>query len=312
MAADTGKLQWVHTDSSKALHDVAAQAFTAAHAQTWTADKEGSRLWRAWLCSMLAVVANLGDTPLEKIPGEGPASYRVTVTPSSRLDARDWQNALVTGLLGVIAQQRFGPQQLALPAGQTYQIATVDGDPPVFKFAGLDQPSSPSSAPSGVDPSLLMQGLSILSTAGLDTGQIGIWEGFVVIACVGLLAGAVAWIESQQNEVEAIGIAQAGKTTQAMGAMTDAAELIERHQKLEAEKGASIPYSAAEMDLLQTLRATISTTTGWQPPPMASVPNVRQFSEDVGTGAGFGTFAVLALVGAALFLKESRRGAVAA
>lgn len=287
-----GRIVWTHKDTSGDLHSVLAQANHAAKG-AWPAGEEGNRLFRAWLADIIGTIANLGPTPVELLPAEGGGAiggsanaYRIEPRPSARLDAKDWQETFVTGLLGIIAGDRFDRAQLVIPEGQTFNVFTTDGDPPRYGFG------SPS-----------------LGTAGLDAGALPLLAGAVIVICVAALGATVAWISSQANEVEAIKITQENKTTQAINAMTSAAEVIERHQRQERERGASIPYSDAEMQLLTTLRGTISTTTGWTPPPLVSVPNVRRITESAAEpfGLSLGWIALLAL-GAYIWTRRGRGG----
>lgn len=289
-----GRVAWSHKETSGELQSVVLQANHAATGQAWPAGPEGNRLFRAWLVDKIGTIANLGPTPVELLPAEGARAmpgagnvnaFRIEPRPSDRQDNRAWQETLVTGLLGIIANGRFTLAQLQIPEGQTFNVQTTDGEPPT---SGYGSPS--------------------LGTAGvLDTQAFPLLAGAVIVVCVAALGAAVAWIASQSNEVEALKITQENKTTQAINAMTSAAEVVERHQTQEREKGASIPYSQAELDLLSTLRGTIASTTGWTPPPLASVPDVRQVTQSAAApfGLPLGWIALLAL-GAYVMTRRGR------
>jgi hypothetical protein len=281
--ASPGRLLWAHEDT-RSLRDVAALAHEAAKAGNWpTNPEEGNRLFRAWMVSMLSTMANLGPKPTSVIlegnhdydllaaelkPG---SRYAVDVRPSSRVDNFAWQEALATGLCAIVGAKLATPadpkgiqalRRLLIPDGQTVRLRTEDGAPP--------QVMGP--APKVID-------------AGL-----GIVAGVVIVACVSAVAAAVAWVSSQIAEVTSVGLQQHGKTEQAVSAMTQAAEIIEDHQALEAKEGRDIPYDAEQLRLLETLRESIKTSTGWTAPDLKSVPDLKSATDKLATGAGFGQF----------------------
>jgi hypothetical protein len=262
---------------------VAARAYEAAKSGAWPADPaEGNRLFRAWLISMLATMANLGPRPTviilegnhdyDAIGAElGPGTrYAIDVRPSSRPDNFAWQEALATGLCGIVAAQLATPadpkgigalRRMLIPDGQTVRIRTEDGAPPV-----------------------------VLGNAKPSDAGLGIVAGIVIVACVSAVAAAAAWVSSQIAEVTSVGLQQHGKTQQATAAMTKAAEIVEEHQAQEQKEGRELQYDAEQLRLLETLRETIKGTTGWTAPDLKSVPDIKGASDKIGTGLGFGQF----------------------
>ena len=301
-------LQWIHSDT-RPLHDVAVEAFAAAHAETWPTGPEGNRLFRAWLVSILGTMANLGPTPVTLAPSssEGKTAHLVTVAKSTRPENLDWQNSIATGVIGLIARRQFTSSQISLPEDQIFRVTTIDGSPATFGF--VDQVRAPTSvASSSSSTDALLGLLGTLAAAGDDdTGQgIGILEGIVIVAVVGIVAGASAWINAQDDEVKALELQSKGKQTQAADALTRASELVEKHQQRERDAGKDIPYDAGELSQLQSLRDVVKDTTNWTPPAMTSIPNVKAFSENVGAGLSIGTLILLGLLGYGLMQREAR------
>lgn len=282
-----GRLLWAHHDTSGNLHDVAVRAFAVAKSQDWPADvDEGNRLFRAWLLTQLATMANLGPRPVglvlegdhryDVISSElGPGGrYEIDVRPSERADNLEMQVAIATGLAGIVASMNAtvaDPKGIAflrsrlIPDGQLVRIKTDDGGPAVI--------------------------LPQVGGAGLaQTGQIGVVEGVVIVAVVGIIAATVGWISSQIAEVTSVGLQQHGKTTQAVAAMTDATEMLEKHQADEQAAGHDMSYDAEQIELLKTLRETIKGTTGWTAPDLKSVPDVKGAVDKIGTGISIGQF----------------------
>lgn len=294
------KLAWMHKDSSGDLHALAVQAY--AHAKTgeaWPDTDEGNRLFRAWLASIIGTIANLGPSPIRATsPSEASplAAYVLEPKPSSRDVAFDWQQALAYGVgaLAWAGQGKTGGNPLELELAAPMGLATVDGGPPLKLDLG----------------STNLPGIGIVGTAGLsDTGilpAIPIVTGIVIVVVVGILAGATGWVASQISEVSSVGLQQKGKTTAAVQAMTSASEIVEAHQDREAKEQREIAYSQEELKLLQTLRETIATASGWQAPALRSVPDVRSATQNIGTGLSFGSAIFLALAGWAVVKYASK------
>jgi hypothetical protein len=189
----------------------------------------------------------------------------------------DFQAHLATCLGAVASRGKRTKEQVLVPSGRTARIVTTDGE-----------------APRIVSPA-----------ESAEAGAIGIVAGVVIVACTGILAGALGWITSQAAEVLAIDATAQSKTTAAIGAMTTAANVVELHLAREEAQGQSIPWTAEEQELLATLRQSIRDTAGWDPPPMRSVPNVAGASTSIGAGIGIGTALAIALA-AWLFLRKEK------
>jgi hypothetical protein len=266
---------------------MATGAYAVARTQSWPADvDQGNRLFRAWLVSQMATMANLGPRPVtilqegdhryDVIASElGPgARYEVDVKPSQRADNLEWQTAIATGLCGVVASMNATERDpkgilflrsLMPKPGQTVRISTVDG------------------GPAHLMPTVGGEGLS-------DAGQIGVVEGIVIVAVVAAVGATIGWITSQVAEVVSVGLQQHGKTSQAVAAMTEASEMIEKHQAKETAEGRDLNYDAEQIQLLQTLRETIKGTTGWTAPDLKSVPDIKGATGSIGVGLGMGQF----------------------
>lgn len=314
-----GSLSWVHYDSSGDLHAAALAANAIARTgSAWPSGPEGDRLFRAWLAGVLGTIANLGPTrthPLSiaDLPGGEGASipvggaYVVKPSPSSVPVELDWQQQLVYALasLAWVGMGKQGGKPTDLELATDVKVLTKDGEPPT---------SSPASSPAKLPPVFNVPGLGDVPilTAGVDTGiipAIPIVTGLVIVACVAIVAGAVAWITSQVSEVTAVGLQQQGKTTLAVKAITTSAELIDAHQEREAKAGASLAWDPQELELLRTLRETIKQTAGWEAPPLRSVPDVRGASSSIGAGLGLGQVIFWALLGYAALEYTRKRAA---
>ncbi len=286
-----GRLIWAHGDSVD-MHGVAELAFAAAHGRdTWPdTASDGNRLVRAWLASYAAAIAGLGPKPLNIVPEgstlplgmqiDSGAKFAAEILRSNDPKRFEIQNTMSYALaaLAAHAQGDVGPEKILLPDATITRIRTHDGDPPI----------------------------PITTKAVAEnTGQIGIVEGVVIVACVGLVAGAVGWIASQVNEVHALGLQADSKAKVAVEAMSKAAEIVEAHTQAEAQAGKTIEFSAPELDILSTLKSTITTTANWTPPQLQSVPNVASATQKIGSGMGWGTIALFA-AGAALLLWKGR------
>ncbi len=247
-----GRLQWTHYDSSGDLDAVARRGWVVAKARAWKQTPEHQAMFRAWLLSILAQVADLGPSPVRESSGEGAVGMARTfvIEPTLSPDpARsDWQRMLTYGIAALVPGFRTttsggkvswtGP---SIPDGKVVHIVTHDGDPPQV----------------------------------VDTAQIGVVEGFVVVGVALALGAAVAWIASQVAEVTATALATDANKQKLVASMTTSAELVEAHRAAELQAGHDLPYDDQEIALLQSLRESIKAAASWEPPPLRSVPNVR-------------------------------------
>lgn len=266
------------------------EAFAVALSQKWP--DANDRLFRAWLLSMCHTIGSLGPTPTAPMAegdtianglvlGAGP-KFVARVQASTRPIHYDLQNTMAMCLGAIVSRGHVAKAELVIPDGQVVRVRSNEGDPRDFIT------SSPVS----------------FNAAGLDTGQIGIVEGAVIVLCAGILAGAAGWIVSQVNEVRAIEATSQGKTTAAIAAMTTSAQMVETHAAAEQASGQQIEYSAQEKELLSTLQQAIQSTANWQPPKLQSVPDVSGATAKIGTGIGIGTAIALAVVAWVLLRKE--------
>lgn len=280
----------------------------ARSGEAWPATDEGNRLFRAWLASICATIANLGPSPIRSIPpivGEDPrttttpmlykGAYVLEPKPSSRAVLLDFQQQLVYGLAALAwsGQGKTGGDPNALELAGPLGVMTIDG----------------SRVQVGSVPPLTLPGVGFGTTGLSDTGiipAIPIVTGLVIVACVAILAGAVGWIASQASEVTSVGVQQTGKTTAAVQAMTKASDIVEAHQARETDEKREIPYDPEELALLKTLRETIAQTAGWSPPALRSVPDVRGATGNIGKGLAIGEIIFLALGGYALVKYASK------
>lgn len=285
-----GGIHWAHSDSQDLSGWAKRGVELATSGAAWPDGAEGNRLLRAWLCSYLATIANLGPTPvtqlleLQAVPGLPPdlagpgARYLVEPKQSANAANLEIQTLLAVAFAALVGrryatQARFTSEWTPASA---MNVRTVDG------------------------------GSAELVAAVVPTTSFLPILGWIVVSVLGAAAAGVAYlVASQVNETRALEITQQGKTTQAIAAMTTASTMVELHQQRERERGASLPYDAQEQALLGTLRKTITDVAGWQPPDMKTLPNVKAASERIGTGLGLGTLAILG-VGAYVLLRESK------
>jgi hypothetical protein len=289
----------MHRDSSGDLHAAGTEAFRLAKSpDPWPDTPDGVRLFRAWLASIMGTIANLGPSPTRPLlPTESAtlSAYLIEPVASSRPADLDWQQAFAyaLGAIAWSAQGRTGgsPSDLALSA--PLALATLDGEAPMT--LALASVPGLTTTPDDTPPS--------------ETGiipAIPIVTGIVIISCTAIAAAAVGWIVSQVAEVSAVGLAQKGKTTAAVEAMTRASEVVETHKDAEAKAGKPIDYDPEEQKLLEVLRSTITQTSGWQPPPLRSVPDVRGATSSIAKGLSVGEVIFLAAAGYALVKYASK------
>jgi hypothetical protein len=227
-------------------------------------------------------MANLGPRPTSIIV-EGNRAYdliatelepglrfAIDVQPSQRPENFEWQQAIAVGIVGLVGARLATPgdpkgiaavRKLLIPAGDTVRVRTIDGNAPTLMG----------------------------TTKQLETG-IGIVAGVVIVACVAVVASAVAWVSSQLSEVASVGLQQHGKTTQAVAAMTEASEMLEKHQEEEKRQGRDLAYDEEQLKLLQTLREAIKQSSGWTAPDLKSVPDFKSAGDKIATGVAGGQF----------------------
>jgi hypothetical protein len=295
------RFTWTHVDTVTDLHSDGLRANELAKSgEAWPDTPEGNRLFRAWLAGTIATIANLGPNRISQttpVEGGGVPAWIVMPQPSTdNAAAFDFQQqmAYAIGALAWAGQGKTGGDPSSFMLTTDVTIATKDGDPP-----RILSPGAPPPTPSRTFTIPSLGDVPVL-TARLDTGiipAIPIVTGIVIVSCVAILAAAGAWITSQGSEVAAVAVQQKGKTTVAVQAITSAAELVEAHQQREQQEGRSIPYDQGELELLKTLQGTIAQTSGWQAPPLRSVPDVRGASTAIGAGLGAGQLLFWGLLG---------------
>ncbi len=260
----------------------------------WPTGPEGVALFRAWLVSVMATIANLGPRPLTVLeemntpmppPATGPkgSAYFVEPMASTRVDNQDWQRALAAGVIAIAGRKQFLPADFALPDDATISVQTVDGGPAV------------------ASSKLVMRADAAFLPA------IPIATAAVIVLVSGILAGATAWVASNVLDLARIGLAGHEKTQLAVAAMSSATQVLEQHQVRETAAGSPLSYDPEELQTLGTLRQTIRDVTNWQPPDLKGVPDLRDLPTKV--TAGLGTFAVIGLL--VYVLTEKRRARAA-
>ncbi len=286
------RLQWGHRDTSGNLSSVLAQAIAIAKARTWTEDEEGNRLFRAFLLGSIASIANLGPSPARvRIEGDkstpeiidqklgGSVDYVIEPKQASRVDSLDWQNGIAWGLAALINRGQQSPEELLkFHAGELVQVVTIDGKPAELVGTSKD--------------------IGALPVIGL---------GLTIVICTGILAaaGLTGWLGSQVAEVAQSKVVGDEKAKTAAAAIANSVEIVENHRAVEQASGTSTPYDQGELNVLESLRGSISQVSGWQPPPMKSVPNVSGATSSIGAGIGIGTAIALA-IGAWLLTQKGK------
>ena len=226
-----------------------AAAETRAKSGDWKGASNAEM--RAFLLRVLAAAAAVG--------GEAPHQDRsdaktlvVNVRPSPRTDDKAFQDGIMRALAAFILGREKG-DKYAFTGERT--AFTVGNDP------GLAQP------------------VAAAFTWPVAAAVIGV-AGFVATLIYGLV--------SQTNEIEAVKVQTDAKKIELATTLQTTVEVIENHKRREAEAGQSLPYDEAELRFLETLEKNTVELTGWNPPPLQSIPPVKKVGEKVGQAVAGG------------------------
>lgn len=249
-------VRWVHTDPY-GLVAAAERAATVAKESSWTDDAAGLAALRALLVSVCATAANAGSYPTTLDTSTETATILVKASENAR-NVRA-QFALLNGLMGLICQRNVTYSQLVEMgnAGTRKTYITTGGEP--------------EAAPTDIANPIVI---------GVGAAAV---IGVAVVITAGVIAGAIGWMHASDNEVKALQLTTDLKAKEHAQTLTTTRDVIESHLEREATEKRSIPWTIQEMNYIEFLEQSTKEITGWEAPPLRSVPDLKQVSDAAAT-----------------------------
>lgn len=233
--------------------------------------------YRALTLAVFGAAADLGPEPVKL----GAHDASVSVAPSADRIRLAWQNALLTGHVALTAWEA----EVTAPVMEAF----ISGVSRVRDFNRRNVLTTRDGA----------EAVSGTAETGVLWGAVAV----VVVRVVaqGLIAAVAAYGIAVGGEAIAHRITADAKTSQLAATLAETSRVVDAHVERERAAGKPIPWSDPEWSRLQALYDTTRNLTGWQPPAMNTVPNLKKLAESAGeaisgAGSGFGVALALGLL----------------